>query len=182
MIGFAWHAVWAGFLNGSFWYPAAFYLCAFGVLISALFVVLSGNIVRSALWLLPCLASAAGLFLLLGAEFLAAMQILVCCGGVLVFVLLAIMVTRGIGRSDTRTHHQQFWWGLLAVSALGGVTVYMLRGEVWSLAPAVPSGDATERLADALLTSHVLAFEVAAVILLVAMVGAIMIARQEPRQ
>jgi len=181
-MGALWQSTWNSFLSGSFWYPLAFYLFAAGVLIPALFVVFSKNIVHSGLWLLPCLASVAGLFVLLSAEFLAAIQILICGGGIVVLILFAIMLTHGIGAPDIGAHHQQFWWGLLAAVALGGVTVHLLRGEAWPAAPAAVSGDITGRLAEALLTSYVLAFEVASVILLVAMIGAIVIARGEPRQ
>jgi len=177
-----WQAVWQAFLSGSFWYPLAFFLFAAGVLIPALLVVFSKNIVHSALWLLPCLASVAGLFLLLGAELVAAIQILIYCGGIVVLILFAIMLTHGVGDPDVRVHNQQLWWALLPAVVLAFLILYLLHTESWPVAPPAISADVTARLADALLTSYVLAFEVASVILLVAMIGAIVIARGEPKQ
>jgi NADH:ubiquinone oxidoreductase subunit 6 (subunit J) len=165
---------------GSFWYPLAFICFAAGVLIPGLLVVLSRNILHCALWLLPCLASVAGLFLLLGAEMLAAVQILVYCGGIVVLILFAVMLTYGVGHADVRVHNQQLLWGFIGAAALAGVMLHLLSQQVWPLAAGAGLGDVTGRLAEALLRPYVLAFEVASVVLLVAMVGAIVIARAEP--
>jgi len=177
-----WQAVWQSFLTGSFWQPLAFVCFAAGVLIPALLVVFSRNIVHAALWLLPCLASVAGFYLLLGAELLAAVQILIYCGGIVVLILFAIMLTHGVGDPDVRVRNQQLWWGLLVVVGVGALVLYLLSQEVWPVAATFAAGDVTGRLAEALLGPYVLAFEVASVILLVAMVGAIVIARAEPKE
>ncbi len=172
----------AAFTSGSFWYPLAFLLFAAGTLVPALLVVLSRNIVHSALWLLLSLASTAGLYLLLNAEFLAAIQILVYCGGIVVLFLFAIMLTPGVGHADVRAHNQQILGGIIAAVLVAGVTLHLLADEAWNIAPAADVRDVTGRLADALLGPYVLAFEVTSVILLVAMVGAIVIVRSEPRE
>jgi NADH-quinone oxidoreductase subunit J len=165
--------------SGSFWYPLAFVCFAAGVVISGLLVVLSRNILHCALWLLPCLASVAGLFLLLGAEMLAAIQILVYCGGIVVLILFAVMLTHGLGDADVRVHNQQLLWGFIGAAGLAGVVLHLLSKQFWPGAGAQVR-DVTGRLAEALLRPYVLAFEVASVVLLVAMVGAIVIARAEP--
>jgi NADH:ubiquinone oxidoreductase subunit 6 (subunit J) len=182
MLASLWQALWQSFLTGSFWYPLAFVVFSAGILMPAALVVLSRNIVHAALWLLPCLASVAGFYLLLGAELLAAVQILVYCGGIVVLILFAIMLTRGIGDPDVRVHNQQLGWGLLGAVVLGGVMLYLLGRQVWQVGPGPADQDVTGRLAEALLGPYVLAFEVASVVLLVAMVGAIVIARGEPRE
>jgi len=165
--------------TGSFWYPLAFFFFAAGVLLPALLVVLSRNLLHCALWLLPCLASVAGLFLLLGAELLAAIQILVYCGGIAVLILFAIMLTRGLGDPDVRAINQQLLWGFAGAAAFAGLVLHMLSRESWPAVAAVNRGDITGRLADALLSPYLLAFELSSVILLVAMVGAVVIARPE---
>jgi len=180
VIASVWEAIWQSFLAGSFWYPLAFVCFALGTLIPAALVALSRNILHSALWLLPCLASVAGLYLLLGAELLAAIQILVYCGGIVVLILFAVMLTHGVGDPDMRVHNQQLVWGLVAAIGLAGILLHLLGQEAWQMGPWAPSGDVTARLADALLRPYVLAFEVASVILLAAMIGAIVIARGEP--
>jgi NADH-quinone oxidoreductase subunit J len=165
--------------TGSFWYPLAFFCFGAGVLIPGLLVVTSRNILHCALWLLPCLASVAGLFLLLGAELLAAIQILVYCGGIVVLILFAVMLTRGVGDPDVRVVNQQALWGFVAAAALAGLVLHLLSRESWPAVAAINRGDVTGRLADALLSRYLIAFELSSVILLVAMVGAIVIARAE---
>jgi len=175
-------SLWHAFLDGSFLYPFAFIVFAVGTLVPAAMVVVSRNIVHSALWLLTSLASVAGLYLLLGAELLAAIQILVYCGGIVVLFLFAIMLTPGVGHADVQVHNRQTFWGLLVALVFAGVAMHLLRDETWALAPAANLGDVTGRLAGALLENYALAFEAASVILLVAMVGAIVIVRAEPRE
>jgi NADH-quinone oxidoreductase subunit J len=165
--------------SGSFWYVCAFFCFAAGVLVPGLLVVLSRSVLHAALWLLPCLASVAGMFLLLGAELLAAIQILVYCGGIVVLILFAIMLTQGLGHADVRVTNQQLLWGFIGAAGLSGVMLNLLSRQMWPLGTAVPPADVTGRLAEALLSPYVLAFEVASVVLLVAMVGAIVIARAE---
>ena len=176
------HQAYQFVLSGDFWYPFAFIVFAAGTLVPAILVVSSRNIVHSALWLLASLASMAGLYLLLGAELLAAIQILVYCGGIVVLFLFAIMLTPGVGDPEVRTHNQQLVWGFLVAVAFAIVGLRMLGPEDWSVAPTANLADVTGRLADALMTRYALAFEVASVILLVAMIGAIVIVRSEPRE
>lgn len=163
--------------TGAFWYPLAFGCLAAGVLVCGLLVVVSRNVFHSALWLLPCLASVAGLYLLLGAELLAAIQILVYCGGIVVLIIFAVMLTRGLGDPDVRPLNQQLLWGLIGAAGLAGVALHLLSREAWPTVGVTGLDDVTGRLADALLAPYVLAFEVASVVLLVAMVAAIVIAR-----
>jgi NADH-quinone oxidoreductase subunit J len=179
MIASLWQAVWQSFLSGSFWYPLAFICFALGTLIPAALVALSKNIVHAALWLLPCLVSVAGLYLLLGAELLAAIQILVYCGGIVVLILFAIMLTHGVGDPDVRVHNQQLLWGVVAAMGVAGLILRLLTQEAWQVASSPPPADVTGRLADALMGPYLLAFEVVSVILLAALIGAIVIARGE---
>jgi NADH-quinone oxidoreductase subunit J len=178
MIGGLWQQI----LSGSFWYPLAFLILAVGTLVPALLVVLSRSLVHSALWLLVSLMSTAGLFVLLGAEALGALQILIYCGGVIVLILFAVMLTHGAARPETGVHNRLLWWSLPVVLGFGILTFTLTRREAWPLAQMHGAADVTPRLADALLGPYVLAFEVASVILLVAMVGAIVIATAEPKQ
>lgn len=165
------------FVSGSFWYPFAFGCLAGGVLISALFVVLSKNIVHSALWLLVCLLGVAGLFVLLNADFLAGIQVLIYCGGIVVLMLFALMLTRDVGDATGRAYNRQLGWGLAAVLALGLVGARLLGRGMWMEAASAPAADVTGRLSEALLGPYVAAFEIASVVLLVATIGALVIAR-----
>jgi NADH:ubiquinone oxidoreductase subunit 6 (subunit J) len=175
-------SLWQSILDGSFLYPFAFLVFAVGTLIPAALVVVSRNIVHSALWLLASLTCVAGLYLLLGAELLAAIQILVYCGGIVVLFLFAIMLTPGVGDPDVQVHNRHLLWGFLIATLFAAVALHLLSTESWNLAATADLSDVTGRLADALLGPYVLAFEVASVILLVAMIGAIVIVRAEPRE
>ena len=117
--------------TGSFWYPLTFAIFALGTLVPAVMVVWSRNIVHSALWLLASLASMAGLYLLLNAEFLAAIQILVYCGGIVLLFLFAIMLTPRVGDPDVRAHGGHVYWGLLAAVALAAIVLQFLSTESW---------------------------------------------------
>jgi len=158
---------------------AAFFTLAALILIPALFVVVSRNIVRAALWLCACLVSVAVLFLVLGAEFLAAIQVLLYIGGIMVLLLFALLMTRRIGEPDVRVVNRQVGWALLGCAALASVLFWMLRGERWPVARVAADGSPAA-MADALLRPFVLPFEVASLLLLAAMIAAIVIARQEP--
>ncbi len=177
MIGSLWNVIWNSVFSGSFWYPLAFVCLSLGVLIPAVLVALSRNMVHAALWLLPCLVSVAGLYLMLGAELLAGIQILVYCGGIVVLILFAVMLTHGLGDPDVRVHNQQLLWGVVAAMAVAGVILRLLSQEIWQSGPPVAVSEVTGRLADALLGPYVLAFEVVSVILLAALIGSIVIAR-----
>ncbi len=169
--------LWRQFLAGTFWEPLTFALLAAGVLGPALVVVFSRNIVHSALWLLPCLISVAGFFVMLDAELLAGIQLLVYCGGIVVLILFAVMLTYGVGDPDTRVYNQQLWWGLLAAAVFGVLVSVLVGMQGWPRGAEPAAPDVTGRLADALLGQYVFAFEVASVVLLVAMVGALVVAR-----
>lgn len=174
--------LWHQFLDGSFWLPLAFLCAAAGTLLPGLMVVLSRNIVHSALWLLPCLVSVAALFVLLEAELLAGLQVLIYCGGIMVLILFAVMITQGVGDPDIRVHNNQLWYGLGGAVAFGAVMILLLSRQVWPAEAGPPPTEVTNRLADALLGPYVFAFEVASVALLVAMIGALVIARGEPKE
>jgi NADH:ubiquinone oxidoreductase subunit 6 (subunit J) len=152
------------------------------VLLPALGVVLSKNIVHSALWLLPCLVSVAALFVLLNAEMLAGIQVLIYCGGIVVLILFAVMITQGVGDPDVRVNNNQLWWSMLAAAGFGAAMIILCARQVWPVEPGPVPADVTGRLADALLGPYVFAFEAASVVLLAAMIGALVIARWEPKE
>ncbi len=158
-----------------------FYLLAALAVVSAVGVALSRNILHSAFSLLGTLAGVAGLYFLLGADFVAVVQLLVYVGGILVLILFAVLLTREI--SDIRISN-------LSVSLLGGVPAALLvLGLVTRIclhAPFASTAPATaptvQRLGDALLREYALPFEIASVVLLMALVGAMVIARRAVKE
>lgn len=160
-----------------------FLLTAAVILGSALMVVTTKNLVHAALWLIVALFGAAVLFATLNAGFIAVVQVVVYIGAIAIMFIFAVMLTRRT-LSETGPGLNRGWWlsVVIAVATFGGL-FWLLQG--WSgianEAPAIPSGlDAVQTLAKALVSpdAYVLPFEVASVLLLAALVGAVYIAFQ----
>jgi NADH-quinone oxidoreductase subunit J len=148
------------------------------VLGASLGVVLARNLFHSVLWLALALVGTAGLFLLLHAEFLAAVQVLLYAGGVVTIVVFAIMLTeRLVGNSLVQTNRGILAGAVAAAAVFGGLAGTILR----ATPPAPPPAPAltTATLGRAVLTEWVLAFEVLGLLLLAALLGALYLARTE---
>ncbi len=158
-----------------------FLVVAFVTLGSALMVVTSRNLVHAALWLIATLFSVAVIFALLSASFLAVVQVVVYIGAIAILFIFAVMLTRKDMRDQGPQLNKNWWIGvLLAVFTFGGL-FSMLQG--WSglskTVSAIPVGfDAVSELGIELtsVTGYVLPFEVASVLLVAALVGAVYVA------
>jgi NADH-quinone oxidoreductase subunit J len=158
-----------------------FLITAAVILGSALMVVSTRNLVHAALWLIVTLFGAAVLYAILNANFLAVVQVVVYIGAIAILFIFAIMLTRR-EMLDRGPQLNRGWWlsAIIAVLTFGGL-FWMLQS--WSgfskAAPDFPSGyDAVSQLGKALIspTGFVLPFEVASVLLLAALVGAVYVA------
>ena len=146
---------------------------------SALAVVLSKNLFHAVLWLALALTGTAGVFLLLDAEFLAAVQLLLYAGGIITIVVFAIVVTeRLIGERLTQTNMRMGGGALVSVVLFGFVVAVLWRRPLPATRPDMP-GDLTRAVGEAVLTRYVLPFELLAVLMLAGMLGAIYFARPE---
>jgi NADH:ubiquinone oxidoreductase subunit 6 (subunit J) len=146
---------------------------------SALAVVLSKNLFHAVLWLALALTGTAGIFLLLDAEFLAAVQLLLYAGGIITIVVFAIVVTeRLIGERLTQTNMRIGGGALVSVVLLGFIVVVLGRHPLPASRPEMP-GDLTRLIGETVLTRYVLPFELLAVLMLAGMLGAIYFARPE---
>jgi NADH-quinone oxidoreductase subunit J len=146
---------------------------------SALAVVLTKNLFHAVLWLALALTGTAGIFLLLEAEFLAAVQLLLYAGGVITIVVFAIVVTeRLVGERITQTS-RRLAGGAVVSLALLGLIVNVISSRPLAVTRPPMTGDLTETVGEAVLTRFVLPFELLAVLLLAAMLGAIYFARPE---
>jgi NADH-quinone oxidoreductase subunit J len=150
--------------------------------LSALTVVLSRNIVRSAVWLLFTLIGVSLLYFLLGAEFVGATQLIVYVGGTMVLVVFGVMLTAQQQFLRIRTRPQEWLVGGLLAGALCVlmVTVSLRLGE-GRLAPPSEPMPGTGQLGVGFLTTYLLPFEIISVHLLVVLIGAAYLARAKRR-
>ena len=157
----------------------AFWCMAIVLVGSALAVVLTKNLFHSVLWLALALTGTAGLFLTLDAEFLAAVQLLLYAGGVITIVVFAIVVTeRLVGERLSQTSRRVGGGAVVAGLLLAALLRIIWRNAMPAAAADMPA-DVTRRIGDAFLTHGALAFELLAVLLVTALVGAIYFARPE---
>ena len=161
----------------------AFFLLFAGMaVLSALVVVVARNPVHSALSLMVCFVQIAALFILLGSPFLAVIQIFVYVGAVMVLFLFVIMML------DVRKDvHVRFRTGgvpaLIVLVLLGTEMLALLLGNGYIPALSAAAGEgvagSVKELSLTLFTDYLLPFEVASVVLLVALIGAVVLARRE---
>ena len=150
-------------------------------LVSALMVVTTRNLIHAALWLVATLFGVAVIYAILNAGFLAVVQVVVYIGAIAILFIFAVMLTRKDIRSAGQQLNANWWMGIvLALVSFIGLAVLLLG---WSgsskAASALPSGfDGVGRLGEALISpeAYVLPFEVASVLLLAALVGAVYVA------
>ena len=161
---------------------ATFYVLAAIAVVSALLVITRRNPVHSAIWLIITLLSVALLYLQLQAEFIAAVQIILYIGGIMVLFLFVIMLVN----LDVALRQEQFnrQWGIAGVAALllaGELAAVIYLGRGTMALPQAPPGALqpnTELIGSALYQAYMLPFEIASLLLLVAMVGAVVMARR----
>lgn len=154
-----------------------FYMLAGVVVISALGVALAPNILYSAFSLLGTLAGVAGLYMFLGADFVGIVQLLIYIGGILVLILFAVLLTNKIGEVKLTNLSTGIMVAAPAGVALLALIAKAVLGTEWPLTEEA-SAPTTARLGDAFLREHLLPFELASLILLMALVGSMVIARR----
>lgn len=167
----------SAFTPGTFF----FYLLAAVSLVSALGVALSPNILYSAFSLLGTLLGIAGLYLYLGADFVGVIQLLIYVGGILVLILFAVLLTNKIGELKITNLSAGISLGAPAAIGIMALTVKLALGTPWSLTEDAVA-PTTARLGDAFLKEYLLPFELASLVLLMALIGAMVVARRAARE
>ena len=158
-----------------------FYGLALVTVASALITAFSRNIVHSAFALFGALAGVAGIYALLGADFLFIVQIFIYIGGILVVTIFAVMLTQGIAEVNVSNRAVGVLPALITVALAGAVMLYAILRTSWYRAKPGPVAPTTYGIGNAFLGPYVLPFEIASVVLLAALIGAIVISRQEVR-
>ncbi|MBA7711104.1 NADH-quinone oxidoreductase subunit J [subsurface metagenome] len=157
----------------------AFWIMAVVGIGAALTVVLLRNVFRAALALILCLVTVAGIYITLSADFLAGVQILIYVGGISILVILAIMLTREVqhGSPSNKLRIPAF----IVAAVFLGVIIYAITSSPWQISATPPLEPTTAALAGKLLGEggFILAVEVAAALLLAAILGAIVLVREK---
>jgi NAD(P)H-quinone oxidoreductase subunit 6 len=161
---------------------AVFYLIAVITVGSAMMVAFSRNIIYSAFSLLGTFGGVAGLYIFLGADFVAAVQLLIYVGGILVLILFAVMLTHRI--TDVEITNRAA--GRIPALIITGVLVYLLvqavRETPWAKAKEIAYAATTGQIGDLFLEHYLLPFELASLVLLAAMIGAVVLSRKEIKE
>ena len=125
-------------------FDIAFWIMAVTIVGAALAVVLVRDIFRAALFLVLCLFTVAGIFVLLGADFLAAAQVLIYVGAISILIILAIMLTRDVQQASRASRVRIP--AVIVSLLLGGVMVFVLLNSSWQIAELPPAGPTTSSL------------------------------------
>ncbi len=157
---------------------AAFYPVAVMVLAAAVLVVSFKNLIYSALAMIACFAGVAALFVLLHAELLASAQILLYVGAISILILFAIMLTRNRGGEVKLFFHQQAWMAIPVVAIVGLILIIVIGSAHYNAADTAQN-PGTKDLASMLFNQYAFPFELVSLVLLVAIVGAILLAKKE---
>lgn len=153
------------------------------MVVSALLVVQSRNLVHAVMWLAVTLIATAGVYAMLGASFLAGVQVLLYVGGVITLMIFGVMITRRhegiVVPADGGSGGERFR-GVVIAGGLFGVVAAAVRATpgLFDVPAEVPPPPTVAELGKAILTTHLVAFEVLSLLLLAAMIGAIVIARR----
>lgn len=154
-----------------------FFLLAFGVIGGGLAVVTLRNIIHSAIAMMICFGSLAGMYALLGAPIVAAAQVLIYLGAISVLILFAIMLTQAGDANLSAPFHRQLPIAIVVALALIGLVGWAVVQTDWGLAAEAVSAN-VDAIAIALFTEFALPFEIISLLILVAIIGAIYLARR----
>jgi len=156
-----------------------FGIIAAAMVVGAIGVVRTKNIVHAALYLVIVLAGGAAQFIVLGQEFVAWVQVLVYIGAVIVLFLFGIMLTRAPMHPEESLDNDLRWPGLavalLLAGVLAGLLVHTFHADKIELSGPIR----TETVTNSIFTTYIIPFEVVGVLLLGALIGAVVLARKD---
>lgn len=159
-----------------------FWIIAAVTLGAALLMVASKNIFHSSLFMVVTFLGVAAVFVSLYADFLAAVQVLVYAGAITIFMVFGIMLTvRGSMKQTNLFSKNVLAGGFVAIALVALNTVMVLKTK-WPVSNAGPPENTISHIADLLLNKYVVPFEVTAILLLIALLGAIIIAKEVSKQ
>jgi NADH-quinone oxidoreductase subunit J len=156
-----------------------FGILAAAMVLSAIGVVTTKNVVHAALFLVVVLAGGAGQFILLGQEFVAWVQVLVYIGAVIVLFLFGIMLTRAPMHPKESLDNDLKWPGLVVSLFLAGVLAALLIDAFDDSKVEIDAPTRTAEVSNAVFRTYIIPFEVIGILLLAALIGAVVLARKD---
>jgi len=161
---------------------AVFYLICLITVVSAGMVAFSRNIIYSAFSLLGTFMGVAGIYVFLGADFVAAVQVLIYVGGILVLILFAVMLTHRITDVEITNRAAGTVPALLVIGVFIFLLIQTVKETPWVKAKEVVFVATTAKIGDSFLYEYLLPFELASLVLLGAMIGAVVLSRKEIKE
>lgn len=160
------------------------YFFELAVAISALSLIFIRNVFYGALLMVICLLSIAGLYVLMFAEFIAITQIVVYAGGILVVIIFGIMITSKISGKPLMVEHTRIFGGLLSGGLFFGLLIYAFTTHTFHTGIFADGlvYQSVQRIGVELMSEYVLPFEIAGILLLVALIGSAVIASTKSNQ
>ncbi|MCB9250252.1 MAG: NADH-quinone oxidoreductase subunit J [Ignavibacteriales bacterium] len=160
-------------------YDIIFYLFAAITIVSGIVVVNAKNIVHSAFSLLLTFFGVSGIYVLLGADFLAIVQIMVYVGGILILLLFGVMLTNKITDVEIRSGSFQVFPAIIGLAAFAAILFGVMTSTNWKTESFEIPATTTFQLGRLLISEYALVFELLGILLLVALIGAASIARRD---
>lgn len=161
--------------------PIIFYSLATLAVVTAIMVVTGRNLFHAAMFLGAFLMGIAGFYFLLDADFVGIMQVFVYVGGVVVVLLFGIMLTSQMTNVRLVSGFMRKGSTMIAIVALVGLLTSVFKKASFYVSSAEPAKDTISLVGELFMTDYVLPFEVISILLLVAVIGAIIVAREEGR-
>lgn len=158
--------------------PTAFYILSFLVVAFAIGVVAFKNLIHSALSMVLCFIAVAGVYVLLHAELIAAAQVLIYVGAISILIIFAIMLTRH-RTGDLRLFFSRQAWGAIVITIAGLIIFTAVLGTASYSSLEAAQNPADEELSELIFRSYAFPFELVSLVLLVAIIGAVLLAKRE---
>jgi len=148
----------------------------------AIAVVTNKNVLHSAYYLVLAFVGIAAVYVLLEAPFIAVIQVLIYIGAIAILIIFAIMLTRRLMSKDMEQRNNQWIWSALGALALFGVLGWLVYNANWPVIEAAVPKEPITLMGEELLSTYVVPFEIASVLLLAALVGSILIGRERDQE
>ncbi len=163
-----------------------FFILSLGTIIGALGTILCKNAYYSAMWMISAFVSLAGLFVMLNAPFVAMLQIIVYAGAIAILILFVMMLMdRRVLNNKERFNPQYFWGIILGVGLFSDLAVLAFKFRI-NITNAGKSltlhGSNTKMVGDVLFKHYLFPFEIIAIILLIALIGAIVLTKKDEEE